>query len=141
MFLGEVKHQLDDKKRIRIPNKFRLELGDNFAFVKGPKCIRVYPKHVIEQQVAILKERVNPLDAKQSSLLGVYTRGIEFPIADNQGRIVVSKGFLEHANIDKDVVTIGVCDHLEIMADNKSVEQERENFDEALAELSKLFGN
>ena len=34
MFLGEFKHNLDAKKRLFIPAKFREELGETFVIVK-----------------------------------------------------------------------------------------------------------
>lgn len=140
MFLGEVRHQLDEKKRIRIPTKFKKELGEDFAFVKGPGCIRVYPKHVIESQIEMISSKLNPLNEAHSKFFREYTRGIEFPTPDNQGRIVVPKAFLTHAQIEKDVITIGADKYLEIIPDREGDETDPILWETAMSELSKLIG-
>lgn len=45
MFVGNAKHQIDEKGRIRIPTKFRDELGANPFIMKGPNsCLCIYPE-------------------------------------------------------------------------------------------------
>ena len=43
MLMGEYHHNIDDKGRLVIPNKFREELGETFIIARGiEKCIYVY---------------------------------------------------------------------------------------------------
>ncbi|MBO4601421.1 MAG: division/cell wall cluster transcriptional repressor MraZ, partial [Bacilli bacterium] len=43
MFMGEFHHNIDEKGRLVIPNKFRLELGERFIITRGlEKCLYAY---------------------------------------------------------------------------------------------------
>ena len=51
MFSGEYAHQLDEKNRIRIPAKYKAELGDKYVCCKGAtKCIYVMPVAAFEKE-------------------------------------------------------------------------------------------
>ncbi len=44
MLIGEYKHNLDPKKRLAIPAKFRKEMGKKMVVTKGlDQCLFVYP--------------------------------------------------------------------------------------------------
>lgn len=139
MFTGEVRHQLDTKNRIRIPAKFKNELGEDFVFMKGFQCVCVYPREVFEK---VVKEEIyTKFDrfSKQSSVnLRRILSAIETPTPDEQGRILLSKSLREYAGISKNVVTVGVLDHLEIMAEEVA-DDAQDNGEEAYEELMKYF--
>ena len=43
MFMGEYRHNIDEKGRLIIPAKFRNELGEHFIVTRGlEKCLYVY---------------------------------------------------------------------------------------------------
>ncbi len=43
MLIGQFHHNLDEKNRLVIPTKYRLELGESFIITKGlEKCLYVY---------------------------------------------------------------------------------------------------
>ena len=45
MFMGEYRHNLDEKSRIVIPSNFRFELKDNFIIAKGlENCLYIFSK-------------------------------------------------------------------------------------------------
>ena len=44
MLIGEYKHNLDPKKRLAIPAKFRKEIGEKVVVTRGlDQCLFVYP--------------------------------------------------------------------------------------------------
>ena len=44
MMIGEYRHNIDAKKRIAVPAKFRKEIGEKAVIAKGQeKCLFVYP--------------------------------------------------------------------------------------------------
>ena len=43
MLMGEFHHNIDEKGRIVIPTKFRMELGESFVLARGlEKCLYAY---------------------------------------------------------------------------------------------------
>ena len=43
MLMGEFHHNIDDKGRLVIPTKFRMELGESFVLARGlEKCLYAY---------------------------------------------------------------------------------------------------
>ena len=56
MFMGEFHHNLDDKGRIVMPSKFRLELGESFVLTRGlDECLFIYSKSEWNNLVSKLK--------------------------------------------------------------------------------------
>lgn len=119
MFLGEYQHSLDAKARITIPSKFREELGEKFIATKGlDNCIFLYPLqewHEIEQKLSKL-----PLTrADVRSFVRFFFSGAAELELDKQGRTVVPANLREYAEIEKDVVIIGVGSRVEVWSTGK----------------------
>lgn len=119
MFLGEHHHSLDAKARITIPSKFREELGEKFVATKGlDNCIFLYPLqewHEIEQKLSKL-----PLTrADVRSFVRFFFSGAAELELDKQGRTVVPANLREYAEIEKDVVIIGVGSRIEVWSTGK----------------------
>lgn len=114
MFMGEYHHTMDDKGRIIIPSKFRVELGDKFILTRGlENCLFAYPEVAWNQIV----EKLNKLpftkkDARNFSRF--FLSGATVVEFDKQGRINISSPLATYANLSKECVVIGVGDRLEI---------------------------
>lgn len=140
MFAGIVEHQLDDKKRLRIPSKFRKGLvGENgdktYCFFRGKdKCICVMEEEKMWDMFESLKDE----DFTESNKI---TRAIFSSVAvaeeDAQGRVMIPLNLRLMAGIQKDVVTLGVGNRLEIWAAERYAKYIEEDFDydEALGKL------
>ncbi|HZK43358.1 MAG TPA: division/cell wall cluster transcriptional repressor MraZ [Syntrophomonadaceae bacterium] len=119
MFLGEYQHSLDAKMRITIPSKFREELGEKFVATKGlDNCIFFYPLsewQEIEQKLSKLP--LTRADAR--SFVRFFFSGASELEIDKQGRIVVPVNLREYADIEKDVVVIGVGSRIEVWSTGK----------------------
>lgn len=141
MFLGEYQHSLDIKARVIIPAKFREELGSKFVATKGlDNCIFVYP--LDEWQVIEKKLRSLPFTrADVRSFARFFFSGASELEIDKQGRILLPQNLREYANIDKDLVIIGVGARLEIWSSetwasyNQNAEASYGAFAESLVDL------
>jgi len=114
MFLGEYEHTLDEKGRITIPAKFRAGLASGLVITKGiDRCLVLHPVDQFQEFAA--KVIVLPVTSAQARGF----RRLEFAGAvndepDKQGRVLLPNHLCEYANIDKQVVIIGLYDHCEI---------------------------
>ncbi|HHY05192.1 MAG TPA: division/cell wall cluster transcriptional repressor MraZ [Thermoanaerobacterales bacterium] len=114
MLMGQFQHSLDSKGRMIIPSKFRELLGDSFVLTKGlDGCLFVYPKEewvLLEQELKSL-----PFTQKDArAFIRFFFAGAVEAEMDKQGRILIPPHLREHANIDKEVVIIGVSNRAEI---------------------------
>lgn len=116
MFLGEYQHTLDSKGRITIPAKLREGLGDNFIVTKGlDNCLFLYPLH--EWRVLEEKLRTLPFTRKDvRAFVRFFFSGASECEVDKQGRTVLPSGLREYAQIDKEVIIVGVGARVEVWA-------------------------
>lgn len=125
MFSGEQSHQLDAKNRIRIPAKFKSEITEKMVFCKGTTpCIYVLPKSEFEK-MAQKFSAVSLFDEEAQEALSFFMSSFEAVEEDNQGRIVIPSALKDYAGIDKNVVTVGVFNRLEIWSEEYRKERER----------------
>lgn len=135
---GTHKHTIDKKKRMFLPAKIRANIGEKFIIAKSlsAKCIALYPEEVWSEFEAALNSlpRVTgePIRRKVFS-------SMEEMSADEQGRILIPTELCQYAELEKNVVVIGVGDHAEIWSDvNRQKAEETENSDELLEQIAAL---
>ncbi|MBR1443024.1 MAG: division/cell wall cluster transcriptional repressor MraZ [Firmicutes bacterium] len=145
MFMGEYQHSLDAKGRIIVPSKFRDELGTCFFVTKGIadtyKCIVVYTS----EDWAKINEKLknaSSVDMDIAKLARFLFSGASECEPDKNGRITISQALREYAQIQKDVVTIGLSNRIEIWSkENWDKYNSEENFiDSSLAEKVAMLG-
>lgn len=114
MFLGTYNYKLDDKNRIRIPAKFRIELSDTFYILPGANnCLYVMSSDIIGS----LLEKLDsiPLSDTQAQLAkSNFLAAISSPDVDAQGRFTLPAGLKNYASIEKGVYFVGSMDKIEI---------------------------
>ncbi len=122
MFLGEYNHSLDAKGRITIPAKFRYELGERFVATKGlDNCIFIYPLHEWHE----IEGKLNKLPVTRAdvrSFVRFFFAGAAELETDKQGRTVIPINLREYAEIEKDIVVIGVGSRIEVWSTSKWAE-------------------
>lgn len=150
-FIGKERHALDDKGRLMIPARFRRYLSAGGVAVsdrpeedsgtvrheiylylmKAPDgSLELYEPDVwrhIKQALAELSD-FNP---DERLLKTMIYESLDVVFLDRQGRIALSREFLEHAGIARDVVIVG--------ADSKMVIWEPERLAVLLREHSAEF--
>lgn len=114
MFMGEFQHTIDIKGRIIVPNKFRSILGDRFVATRGlENCLFVYP--MTEWQQLEQKLRSLPFtNADARAFVRFFFSGATECELDKQGRILLPANLRDYANLEKDVVVLGVINRVEI---------------------------
>lgn len=114
MFMGRYNHTIDPKGRLSIPSKFREVLGDEFVVSKGMDgCLFVYANDdwkAFEEKLTSL-----PLINKEARQFArFFLAGAAQVEVDKQGRILLPASLRSFANLDKDVVLVGVGSRIEI---------------------------
>lgn len=114
MFMGEYNHTIDAKGRLIIPSKFRETLGDEFVVTKGlDGCLFVYPNE--EWSSFEEKLRTLPLTNKNARQFSrFFLAGAASCEVDKQGRILIPGVLREFAQLEKEVVLVGVLSRIEI---------------------------
>ncbi|MBS7262230.1 MAG: division/cell wall cluster transcriptional repressor MraZ [Eubacteriales bacterium] len=142
MFKGSYEHTMDDKGRVRVPNKFREELGESFTITRGiGQCLFVFPQKEWENFAE--KLRALPLtDKKAQTFLRVLLASANDCEVDKQGRVLLPPLLRRHAQITEDVVFIGAASRVEIWSKelwDEYTAGANEEFEESLTELA-TFG-
>ena len=114
MFMSEYNHTVAAKGRLIIPSKFREILGDEFVISKGMDgCLFVYANDdwkAFEEKLTSL-----PLINKEARQFArFFLAGAAQVEVDKQGRILLPASLRSFANLDKDVVLVGVGSRIEI---------------------------
>lgn len=141
-FNGRFNNRLDDKNRIRIPAKFKKELGKDYKFAFGPgESIYVLPKEEYEKILAGFGE-ASFFDEDAQNAIAQFT-GMVYDISeDNQGRVLIPAELKEYAKIDKDIVITGAASYLRIeSAEAFAAKNANLNVSSVFAKLNALRGN
>ena len=114
MLLGEFNHSIDEKGRLIIQAKLRDDLGENFVICNGLEgCLFVYSQEEWNKFVTELEAL--PRMSKDARIYKRYFFGSASEgTFDKQGRVLVPPPLRKTANLEKDVVLVGVQDHVEI---------------------------
>ncbi len=113
MFMGEYIHSIDKKNRIIIPSKLREELGDSFVMTRGyDGCLYVFTN---EEYKAFLSKNLGSFSVNNKNARKFTRFFTPTPCeTDNNGRVLIPEGLRLHAGITKDIVSVGLNDHIEI---------------------------
>lgn len=119
MFTGEYHHNLDAKGRMIIPVKLREDLSGAFVVTRSlDGCLSMYRP----EEWDVLERKLNSLpmtNEKARRLKRFLLGGAVSCELDRQGRILVPQVLRDQAELNKDVVLVGVGDHVEIWASEK----------------------
>lgn len=141
MFIGEYQHNVDPKKRVALPSRFRKDLGKSVVVTRGlDKCLFVYPMKVWQS----IAEKLGTFpmgEAATRSFVRMMLAGAVDCDVDSQGRILLPEYLKEYAGLDKNVIVAGVFNRLEIWDDKKWEEyrtKAEQNSDEIAENLGRL---
>jgi MraZ protein len=139
MFMGEYNHTIDAKGRLIVPSKFRETLGDTFVVTKGlDGCLFVYDN----EEWGIFEEKLKSLPITNKEVrkfVRFFLAGAAEVEVDKQGRILIPNVLREFAELNKDVVLIGVASRIEIWSkerfENVTACEDMDEIAEHMAEL------
>jgi MraZ protein len=139
MFMGEFDHSIDDKGRIIIPSKFREDLGNQFVITLGlDGCLFAYPDS--EWKLFVDKLRTLPGTKEARQLQRYFMAGAAACEMDKQGRILIPAKLRENAELEKDIVFVGVLNKIEIWSKKRWENNNDYDDMDAIAEHMSEYG-
>ena len=134
-FRGHFEHTLDAKNRLSIPARFRTSFSAGVVLAKDPEpCMAVWTPDTHE---AIIERALGELNRKLSR----FYQGNSFEIdLDASGRVILPAPLLAHAGIAKEVVVVGVGDHLEVWSAERW-QRQQEALDAEIEEVTERLGH
>lgn len=121
MFRGSSFHTLDAKGRIIVPARFRDLIranGDGVMVSRMDSCLLAYtfPEwHQIESRILALSEKSETMRRFRRVFIG----GAFECTCDKQERVLIPPSLRQYAELDKEIVLVGVLDHFEIWSRDK----------------------
>jgi len=133
-FIGNIEAKADVKGRIFIPSSYRKQLpeGERERLVMRMDthnaCLILYPEGVWNRKVADFKEKLDEWDSDDQMLLMQFVADAEWLDIDSQGRVLISKRYLQQIGASLDVLFVGMLDRISL-------------WDKATYESSRLSSN
>jgi len=116
LLTGTHERTLDEKKRLALPRKIRETMRNpELVFISpGPdQCLWLFTQENLESLAARL-DNVPATDAEARVFRRLYFAQTESAELDKAGRMVIPDRLSGFAGLDREVVLIGVQDHLEL---------------------------
>lgn len=119
MLIGEFEHSLDSKGRLIMPAKLREDIGERFVVTKGlDGCLFAFS--LTEWTNFEEKLKTLPLSNKNSrEFTRFFLSGATECEIDKQGRFLIPNNLRQVANLEKEVIIIGVGTRIEIWNKDK----------------------
>jgi MraZ protein len=128
MFIGEFKHNIDEKGRLQLPAKWRFELAQGAVLTKGfDSSLKLYPIEEWGKIAAKLATLPQSRAASRAYVRQTLAGAVDVQL-DKSGRIVLPTFLRQFANLQKQAVLAGLHDHLEIW-DEQTWEKYLSNID------------
>ena len=118
MLGGTYQNKIDEKGRLRMPPRLKDGLKAGYYITKGDNhCLFVLGSEEFNSILEKFKANVNLLDANAQKSQRLFFSSSYQAEEDNQGRFRLDKDLLEHSQIVKNVVIIGVGGRAEIWSE------------------------
>lgn len=121
MFLvGNFQHQLDDKNRIRLPQKFRDKITtQEYLIMPGTGgCMFLFSADYEQKMLQALQD-YESYDPEQAEKLRTITEYSATVTPDTQGRFMIPNDLLAISGIKKDVRIVGSLSKVEIWSEER----------------------
>jgi MraZ protein len=114
-FRGTFEYTLDAKNRLTVPAKFRAALAERVVLAKGDGAyLEMWRPEEFEGRTEGALQGFHPLSPDAIALKRYWFANSADTELDSAGRVMVPGPLLEHANLGKEAVVIGVDDHVEV---------------------------
>lgn len=117
-FRGSYTHAIDHKGRVSIPARYRRQLSgdaeETFVVLRGLEtCIALYPSDEFRRLDERLRSRsfADEINRRYQRMMLSESRD---ETLDAQGRVALPPRLIAHAQIEKEVLIVGLLDHLEV---------------------------
>lgn len=135
LFLGEFEHSIDDKSRLAIPARFRPGLEDGLVMARGvERCLVIYDSdgwRAVSDRV----RNLNPWQEDARRMQRHFFSGAQPAQPDKLGRVVIPQFLRTYAQLEDEVVVVGLFDRIEVWA-KTAWQNERSRAEQDSAELA-----
>jgi MraZ protein len=140
-FRGYFEHSLDAKNRLSIPARFRPAFSRGVVLSKDPEpCVAIWPPETHDAIIERALRGLNPMGSQYRKLSRFY-QGSSFEVElDAAGRVTLPPPLLGHAAVEKEVVVVGVGDHLEVWGRDRWTGVQR-SLDAEIEEVTEQLGH
>lgn len=129
--IGTYTHNLDEKGRLAVPSKLRIELGDPFYIVcLDENCLTAFPEEEWHRFAGKLSTIPQSAVEAQRNVRKIFSSTCKCE-PDKQGRVLLPQILRERVGIDKEVVIIGAYTRAEIWAKDKWTAFEQESISDS----------
>ena len=127
MITGTYQNSIDSKNRMIIPSRYRDQLGGHCMLTRGfDRCLYIYSMD--DYEVLVNKIRKLPQsDRDVRKFIREFFSNTEECHLDSQGRILIPQHLRDYAGINKNLVTKGALDKIEIWSTEVLSDPEGEN--------------
>lgn len=139
MFIGEYHHNIDDKGRLAIPIKFRIQLEKGAVVTRGlDDCLFLYSQN--EWDALANKLSKLPISKSNTRSFSRFMLAGAMDIElDKQGRVILPDYLRKFAGVKKKVVIAGLYNRLEIW-DEEKWEKYKQNSEKGSNEIAEALG-
>lgn len=119
MLMGKYQNSIDEKGRMIVPAKYREELGGSCVLTRGMDlCLYIYPLAEWKKFMDKLSKLPTSDPNARAFVRHFYANATECEI-DKQGRIGINQELREYAGLEKELVTVGILDKIEIWSKDR----------------------
>lgn len=125
-FMGQYTHNLDQKNRLAIPAKIRVDLGESFILTVSPNsdpCLLAYTFEGWERVMASINNQPPSRELTYTQRF-IYMNADKIEL-DNAGRMTIPAQFMEKVGFTKEVCILGAGERVEFWDSAKYAEMER----------------
>ena len=140
MFTGEYRHTVDDKGRIAVPAKFRVQLGAGAVVSRWlDTCLAIHTQAGWDELAAKVAALPITDPASRRFQRFVFAGAAEVEL-DRQGRILLPSYMRDQMGLGNEAVVVGSRDHAEIWVPATWETYSRELDDQELAQAFEGLG-
>jgi MraZ protein len=140
LFLGEFEHSIDDKSRLAVPARFRGALEDGLVMTRGvERCLVIYDADTW-RDVSDRVRNLNPWQEDARRMQRHFFSGAVPAQPDKLGRVVIPQFLRAYAQLETEVVVVGVADRIEVWS-KADWERQRADAERDSAQLAEHLAN
>ncbi len=114
MLIGEYRNRVGEKNRVALPIKFRGELGDSLIITRGyESSLIIVDKKLWANLIKEFGDRAFAMSKVRDTRRFLIGGAHEIDL-DKQGRFVLPENLKEYAEIEEELVFIGLEDWIEV---------------------------
>lgn len=139
-FLGSYLHQIDEKGRVSLPAAFRRDAEGPMVLVQvHAEALTLYPAETWREVEERLRDLLRQQPSARPYVLGITSRAVEV-VPDKQGRMLVPQRLLSSAEIEGQVMLVGLIDRVELWNPQRFEQEVNEPRAEFERFTSQVFG-